>query len=147
MIFQLIDESQIVFLNESTRDNVIDEMIDIFYQLNIIEDKKFLKEAISKREQLESTGIGMGVALPHTKINSFNNFYIALGISRAGIDWPSLDDAPVKIVFMILGPENKPSDYLKLLSQITSFIKNDEVRKKILYSQTCKEIIELFKQT
>ena len=71
-----------------------------------------------KREKIVSTGIGMGVAIPHAKLPSFDRFFLAVGLQKVkdGIDWDALDGAPVRLIFMIGGPANQQTDYLKILS-------------------------------
>ena len=72
----------------------------------------------------------MGVAVPHAKMDNFTDFFIAVGIQKQkGLDWNALDKAPVRLIFMIGGPEDKQSEYLQILSLLTSAIKDVELRK------------------
>ena len=62
------------------------------------------------------TGIGIGVAIPHAKLEGYSDFFIAIGVQKKkGIDWNALDGSDVKLIFMIGGPENKQTEYLKIL--------------------------------
>ncbi len=119
--------------------------LDLLDRAGKLPDKALFRSAIFHREKLDSTGIGMGVAVPHAKLKNFPNFFIAIGIQKnTGLDWNALDKAPVRIVFMIGGPEDKQSEYLQILSQLTSAIKNIDLRKSLLKSQTPDQVLRLF---
>lgn len=144
-IFQSLDSQLVSFLDADTRDEAIDALIDLLDQAGKLPDKALFRNAIFHREKLVSTGIGMGVAVPHAKLKNFPNFFIAIGIQKnVGLDWNALDTAPVRIVFMIGGPEDKQSEYLQILSQLTSAIKNVDLRKSLLKSQTPEQVLRLF---
>jgi PTS system nitrogen regulatory IIA component len=86
----------------------------------------------------------MGVAIPHAKLPSYNQFFVALAVLQKPVEWHSLDGAPVRIVFMIGGPDDKQTEYLQILSALTRAIKEDETRKKLLSLQEPSAMIELF---
>ena len=144
-IFESLDSGLISFLDAETRDEAIDALIELLAKAGKLPDKILFRNAIFHREKLVSTGIGMGVAVPHAKLKNFPNFFIAIGIQKKkGLDWNALDTAPVRIVFMIGGPEDKQSEYLQILSQLTSAIKNIDLRKSLLKSQTPEQVLHLF---
>lgn len=135
----------ILFLNSSSRDETIASLIEpLGSHLEIAEPEAF-HQAILEREKLVSTGIGMGVALPHAKMDSLDHFFICIGILAKGVDWKAIDHAPVRLVFMIGGPDDKQTEYLQILSSLTQFVKNEEIRKKLLTVNSKEAIIELFK--
>ena len=78
------------------------------------------------------------------KLPSYDQFFIALGVLQKPVDWQALDGAPVRIVFMIGGPDDKQTEYLQILSSLTQAIKDDETRKKLLKLQQPSAMIELF---
>jgi len=87
----------------------------------------------------------MGVAIPHAKLQGYTGFFIAVGIQQgAGIEWNSLDSLPVRLIFMIGGPDDQQTEYLKILSQLTRAVKEEERRKKMLKAQSANEVIALF---
>ncbi len=144
-IFQLLDSQLISFLDVETRDEAIDALIDLLDQSGKLPDKNKFRRAIFDREQLVSTGIGMGIAVPHAKLKEFSNFSIAIGIQQhKGLEWNALDTAPVRIIFMIAGPDNKQSEYLQILSQLTSAIKDVNLRKALLKADSPQEVLSLF---
>lgn len=132
-------------LTVSTRDEALHQLVHSLHQAGKIEDEESFFRAIIEREKIVSTGIGMGVAIPHAKLHSYNHFFIAIGILQKPIEWDSLDGAPVRLVFMIGGPDDKQTEYLQLLSGLTQAIKDEDRRKKLLTLKDPISIIELFK--
>lgn len=120
-------------------------MVDILHATKKIKDKDTFFQAIIDRETIVSTGIGMGVAIPHAKLPAYDDFFISIGILSEGVDWNSLDGAPVRIVFLIGGPDDKQTEYLQILSSLTAAIKDEERRKKMLTLKSPEGIVKLFK--
>lgn len=146
-IFESLDTQLISFLDAETRDEAIDSLIEVLFHAGKLPDKNLFRNAIFHREKLVSTGIGMGVAVPHAKLKNFPNFFMAIGIQKKkGLDWNALDTVPVRIIFMIGGPEDKQSEYLQILSQLTSAIKNVDLRKSLLKAQSSEQVLRLFSE-
>ncbi|REJ88081.1 MAG: PTS sugar transporter subunit IIA, partial [Planctomycetota bacterium] len=82
--------------------------------------------AIMKREELGSTGIGRGVAVPHTKHASVDELICAVALCEAGLDFASLDGEPVYILFLLVSPPDRPGDHLRGLETITRHLKDDD---------------------
>lgn len=144
-IFQLLDSQHISFLDVESRDEAIDSMIDLLDQSGRLPDKKKFRQAIFDREKLVSTGIGMGIAIPHAKMEGFSDFFIAIGIQKTkGLEWNALDQLPVRMIFMIGGPDNRQSEYLQILSQLTSLIRDIDLRKALLKADSAQEVLALF---
>lgn len=141
-----MDEGLVFFLSQaSSRDEVIKTMIHSVAEKRSLPGSDAFYHAIVEREKLVSTGIGMGVSIPHAKLSGFDDFFIAIGILPKGVDWQSLDHHPVRIIFMIGGPDDKQTEYLQILSTLTQLIKNEETRKKLLTLNSKEAIIGLFK--
>lgn len=140
-----MDPELIAFLSTENREETLRELILLARKAHKLDDAKAFYEAIIEREKIVSTGIGMGVAIPHAKLLSYDQFFIAIGILRDPIDWHALDGAPVRLVFMIGGPDDKQTEYLQLLSSLTQAIRDEHRRKQILDSQDREAVIELFK--
>ena len=144
-ISDYLDVSMISFLKAMNRKDAISELIEIID--NEICDKKNFHKAILDREKIVSTGIGMGVAIPHAKQNDIDDFFIMIGIKKhSGLNWQALDKTSVRLVFLIGGPVNKQTKYLQILSKLTSAIKDDNLRKNLLKAQSKEEVIALFDQ-
>jgi len=143
-ISNYLDINLVSFLKSKSRDGVISQMIDSLDNFKNLPDKELFKEAILKRENIVSTGIGMGVAIPHAKLSFFSQFFIAIGIQKAkALEWDSLDGSLVRLIFMIGGPENKQNEYLQILSHLTLIIKDEKLRKKLTNSSSKEEVVKL----
>lgn len=144
-ISKYLDPQLVVFLDVNSRDEAIKAMVDKIFSTGRLEDQTSFYEAIIEREKIVSTGVGMGAAIPHAKLAAYDDFFIAIGILRKGLDWKALDETPVRVIFLIGGPDDKQTEYLQILSCLTQAIKNEQMRKKMLTLNSPQDIINLFK--
>ncbi len=139
------DPELIFFLNVETRDAALKALVDGLHKSNRLRDSDAFYQAILEREKIVSTGIGIGVAIPHAKVAEQEDFFVAVGIQRTGgIPWNALDGSLVRLIFMIGGPENKQAEYLSLLSRLTLAVKDEDRRKKLLKVRQSNEVLSLF---
>ena len=145
-IADYLDEDLILFLNAGDRNEALYSLTSALEQKGKLQDKDAFYSAILEREKVVSTGIGLNVAIPHAKIERYQDFFIAIGLQQEmpGIEWNALDGEPVRLIFMIGGPENRQTDYLKILSLLTTAIKDGTRRKNLLQAKSPTEIIRLF---
>ena len=144
-ISKYLDERLVLFLSAETRDEALNQMVDLLERCGKLKNPSVFHDAILEREKIVSTGIGLGVAIPHAKLQGYNDFFIAVGIQpKKGIEWNALDGAPVRLVFMIGGPDNRQTEYLRILSHLTVAIKNEDRRKKLLKTYDAHDVIALF---
>lgn len=143
-ISKYLNKNLVVFLDAKTRDEALKALVDVLDREEKLQDRDAFYHAILEREKIVSTGIGMGVAIPHAKLASYDNFFIVIGIQKEGIEWNALDDSPVRLIFMIGGPDDKQTQYLKILSGLTMAIKEESRRKEMLILKNAQEIIDLF---
>jgi PTS system nitrogen regulatory IIA component len=145
-ISDYLDEELVCFLDASTQREALSALIDKLDTQEKLRDQEAFFHAILEREKIISTGIGIGVAIPHAKLTGYTDFFIAIGIQKkGGIDWQSIDGLPVKLIFLIGGPDNRQTEYLNILSMITTAIKDEQRRKRLMNAQTGKEVIAIFK--
>lgn len=144
-ISNYLKKDLIYFLNTDSRDETLSTMISKMYQTGIIKNEQTFFHAIIEREKIISTGIGMGVAIPHAKLDEYDDFFVGVGILQKGVEWNSLDKGLVRLVFLVGGPDDKQTEYLQILSALTMAIKDEEKRKKMLTLNSQESIIELFK--
>lgn len=144
VISKYISPELVVFLDVESRDESLSQLVDAIVAARKLEKREPFYTAIIEREKIVSTGIGMGVAIPHAKLPGFDHFFIAIGILQKPVEWDALDGAPVRLIFMIGGPDDKQTEYLQILSTLTQFIKDEEKRKNLLNLHDRKTIIELF---
>ncbi len=122
----------------------IDELIDILVKDGKINDKETFRKAVLKRVEEFSTGIGMGIAIPHGKSDSVNEAAIVFGKSDQGIDYGSMDDKPAHLFFLIAVPQDCNDIHLRALSQISRKLMHTDVRNAIMNSSNFEEFIKVF---
>ena len=144
-ISKYLNPKLMTFIHSEERNDALKELVDLLDSQKKLEDKELFYNAILEREQLVSTGIGVGVAVPHAKLADYDTFFIAVGIAQKAIAWDAIDGVPVRLIFMIGGPDDKQTEYLQLLSRLTLAIKDGERRKKMLQLNNPKDMITLFK--
>ncbi len=141
----LLEEENVQYLEEGmTYQEVIGALA---HSCSASFDGKVLEvvEKALERERLVSTAIGSGIAIPHARVPFLEKFSLAIGIIKGGTSWEAIDGEPVRIVCLIAGPEGAPTAYLSFLSYITSLLKEEEVRRKILFSDSKKNIVNIFR--
>ncbi|NGX38276.1 MAG: PTS system fructose-specific EIIABC component [Chlamydiae bacterium] len=144
-ISDYLDEELVTFLDANSQQEALASMIDLLDQKGELRDRDAFFKAILEREKIVSTGIGISVAIPHAKLSGYDDFFIAIGIQKKeGIEWQALDDLPVRLIFMIGGPEDKQTEYLNILSMITAAIKDEERRKNLLKATNGSDVIAIF---
>ncbi len=140
----IIKKDLIWILKENTKNGVINEIADVLFAKGYIKDKDKLKEMIEERERLMSTGIGLGIGVPHIRMEGVSEPVVAVGISLSGIkDYISIDNEPVRVVFMIVVDKHAHKEYIKLLAQVAEFAKNDSVRNVLFNSRDVAEIYDV----
>lgn len=137
----LISPDRIVWLSSDTKEEVLRELVDVISRAPQIGDRDELLKAVLEREEIMSTGIGLGIAVPHAKIESVSDFVIAIGISRKGVEFDSLDNKPVHIVVMIAGPADQQDRYIRILAKVVLALKDPKVRETVLKAETPQEVL------
>lgn len=135
-------------LKGSNKKEVIEELVDHLVKAGAI-DKKIrnkLIEVLLAREALGSTAIGQGVAIPHGKCESVAKLTAALGISKSGIDFDSLDGEPAYIFFLLAAPIDSAGPHLKALQRITRLLKDKYFRDNLKSAKDEKAILALLMQ-
>ena len=130
-------------LKGQTKSEIIDEMVDILYNNGKLNDREEYKKEILKRESQSSTGMEEGIAIPHGKTNAVKIPTVAIGISKKGVDYESLDGEPSHLFFMIAAPENSNDSHIELLSKITTMLLEDDVREALLNVKSKEEVLDI----
>ncbi|PCI75263.1 PTS sugar transporter subunit IIA [Candidatus Aerophobetes bacterium] len=144
---QLVQKAPFTLLQTKDRDKALKTLVDSLLDKGSVINAKQFYTALLERESLISTGIGLGIAIPHARIESdCKDFFLAIGIhkGKSGIEWGSIDALPVRIVFLIGGPKDRQGDYLELLALITTFIKDFEIKEKVLNTSCHQDMMDLF---
>jgi len=141
-IADYLEEELVTFLDVNSRIEAVTALVDLLEQQGKLKNRDAFLQAILEREKIVSTGIGIGVAIPHAKMETYDDFFIAIGVQKTGgIEWEALDQLPVRIVFMIGGPANQQAEYLNILSMITAAIKDEKKRKALLSAPDAASVI------
>ena len=135
---EFLSSDRILFLPPSSKEKALSLLVDHLTHQNLLSDSKLFYEELLKREKLMPTTIGLGAALPHAKLASLDKFFLCIGIVKEGIDWSPDEDIPVKFIFLIGGPDNKPIEYLSLLSSLTKTIRKEKILKKLSKATTAE---------
>jgi len=119
---------------------LLDEMAENISDLVGGVDREDLLEVLLEREKLGSTGIGHGVAIPHAKLKGIERIVVAMGMSKSGVDFQSMDDKPVHIFFLIIAPEQSSAVHLKVLASISRLLKDAAFRAKLMKVESRDDI-------
>lgn len=130
----------------TTKTEIINSMIDLAGTQDRVLDKEKLREAIFEREKVMSTGVGSGFAIPHGKTEAVSDIVAAFAVTAQPIDYQSLDDQPVRIVFLLVGKDNMVGPHIKLLSRISRLMNKEDFRNRLLEAKNPTEILEIFRQ-
>lgn len=145
MIKDMFSKERVCFeLKSTSKDEVISELIEILEQDGKINDKVKFKEAVMHREHEFSTGIGMGIAIPHGKSDAVTEASIVFGKSTKGINFDSMDGEDAHFFFLIAVPVESSDVHLKALSEISRKLMHAEVRESLLKAVTFEEFINIF---
>ena len=135
---------RILFLDYPSKRDVLLALADNLAASPQVKNRHELSTEILKREELMSTAIGFGIAIPHVRLSSVTDLVVSVGISRTDIvDFHPLDDEPVRLVLMIAAAHNQHSYYLQTLSLFSNRLKNSELRDSLLQAQTAQEAYDL----
>lgn len=132
-----------ISLTGTNRDECIKELIDKLATARTLKNTDSIFDAVLEREEIMTTGVGNGIAIPHCKHTDSPEFAVCLGIQSKGIDFQSIDKKNVNIIFLLVGPENNPGLHIKLLSRISRLMSNEELRQQLLECKSDKEAFDL----
>ena len=138
-----MDPARVVDLTATTKAGALEELVQAAASSEDVGDAAALLAAVRDRENLLSTGIGLGIAIPHARIASVRSFVVAVGRHPQGLPFDSIDNKPVHIVVLIAGPQDAKKPYLELLAQISKRLKLEEVRQRILAATSGDEVVAL----
>lgn len=131
-------------LTATTKDELLKEIVDQFVKVKYLKNSDIVLEMLKQRELLGSTGIGKGVAIPHGRTTSASDIMIAFGKSKIGIDYDSIDNKPVQLIFMIIAPpQDENNMYLPILGKMVEILSKSKNRNKLLETETFEEFTDV----
>jgi fructose-specific phosphotransferase system IIA component len=132
-------------LTADDKESVIREMAQALLDAGKVSAAEYegIIKAILKREELGSTGIGRGVAVPHTKHASVDRLIGTVGVSTEGVDFDSLDGEKVNLFFLLISPPDRPGDHLRALENVSRQLRDDTFCKFLKQAKNAEEILQL----
>ncbi len=130
----------------TNKKEVLKEMIALFEKENRITSADDFYQTILAREEEGTTGLGRGIAIPHGKSDAVKELTLAVGRTKEGIDYNSLDNQPVNLIFMVADYKGYSPDYLKMVSKLVSKLRIDEYRESLINAESEAEIIKIIQQ-
>lgn len=130
-------------LEAESRDEVFEELIDCLVEKGDLESSDEALKALRDREEILSTGIGEGLAIPHAKMESLEGFLAAFARIPDGVDFKSLDGKPAHLIFLLLSPKGEAGRHVRVLARVSRILKNANFRERLLEASSPDEIIDL----
>jgi mannitol/fructose-specific phosphotransferase system IIA component (Ntr-type) len=138
---KLLPPERIVELASTDKAGALRELAEVAARAKGMPAPDVVLQAILEREELLPTGIGLGIAVPHCKDKRMKDFSVALGRTPKPIAYGSTDGMPVRVLAMIVAPDSRQDEYLRLLSRVTKFLRTE--REKMLELKNLKDIHEV----
>ena len=129
-------------MRATTKEEVLEELLDLFVKNGYVKDKNIVLEMLHKRETLGSTALGKGIAIPHGRSIATADMIIAFGRSNEGVEFGADDGKPVTLFFMIIAPPNDEGNiYLPVLGSLVTLLKETKNRKKLNKIESFEEFL------
>lgn len=133
-------------IQATDKEGILKELVGVLAQAKDLGDSKAVVKALLERENLGSTGIGQGIAIPHGKTDRVKELTAVLGISKQGVNFEALDGEPVYIFFLLVAPKDTAGPHLKALAQISRLLRDSYFCELIKRCQTADDVFELIKR-
>ncbi|MDD3001330.1 MAG: PTS sugar transporter subunit IIA [Candidatus Riflebacteria bacterium] len=130
-------------LTSTTKLDAIKELVDMLDVAGYLTDADAFLKAVLEREKVGSTGIGKGIAIPHSRTATVRDVVVAVGRSAAGIEFDALDNRPVNLVFLIAAPIESGGLYLKALARLSRLLRYQEFRNRLMEANSVEEITKI----
>ncbi len=141
---KLLSEDTIIFnLKGTTKEAIIEEMVDHLVVRGRIKDREAALKAVLEREQKMSTGMQHGIAIPHGKTDSVDKLVTAMGLKKEGVDFGSMDGKPSMIFIMTISSISRTGPHIQFLSEISQVLNDPEKRERILKAQSSSEVLDV----
>ncbi|MBU0474192.1 MAG: PTS sugar transporter subunit IIA [Bacteroidetes bacterium] len=138
-----LEEIKIDFTG-TTKDSVLNEMIDSFIGDSRVLDIEKVRTVVLEREKIMSTGVGNGFAIPHGKTNMVSEMVAGFGVLKNPIEFEALDGNPVNLIFLLIGQEDAVGQHIKMLSRISRIMNQENIRTKLANANSGEEILQIF---
>lgn len=146
-LFSLLEPETILSeLEVSSKKELISILVESLENKVGLEHIEEIKSAVWEREKIMSTGVGKGLAIPHCKTSLVHENYGAFAVLKEPLEFNSIDSNPVRLAFLLIGPNEKNSLHIKLLSRISRLMNSGTFRDKVLNCENSNQILEAFQE-
>lgn len=143
----MIEEQNIIFqLKAKTKVEAIEKLVKVAFEKDKVSNIDNVVKSVLNREEESTTGFGKGIAIPHGKSDSVKEPTLMFARTEEGLEWNSMDGAPVEIIFLILVPEESHNDHLKLLSQLARKLMHNDFVANLREIQVASELVTFLKK-
>lgn len=146
-INQLLSPERIrIGLPGTSKESVIDALVDLLEGHEAVDRLEAVRTAIFERENMMSTGVGKGLGLPHAKTDAVTETVASFATTAEPIDFGAIDDVPVQLLLLLVGPEAHKSQHIKILGRISRLVSRDGLRERLLRAETPDVVIETLRE-
>ncbi len=142
----LVKGGVVLNLSSQNKHEVLVEMANVLAAAESSLDAERLLEVLLERENLQSTGIGEGVAIPHGKLPGLGRLMASFARSRPGVDFASIDGQPTHLFFLLVVPEHSGGQHLKALARISRFFRDAAFRKRLLEAESSNDVFKAIEE-
>lgn len=147
MFTDILNEQLIkVGLESRDKEEAFEELLSLLVQAGKIQDFDEALQALLDREAQQSTGIGEGLGVPHGRLPDLDGVVGAMGISKEGVAFESIDGEPVHVVFLLLAEQGKPGETLQVLAEFARLFSNKALYQDLCEAKTPKDVMDCLKQ-
>jgi PTS system nitrogen regulatory IIA component len=145
LLGRILSLERVIFFDTAEKTAALKTLCAALGTSMMVHNEAELEDAVFRREELMSTGIGFGVGVPHVRLASVDDLVMALGIARKPLDdYSSLDEVPVQIVCMVAAGSTQHPQYIRALSAISSRLKDETVRKALIEAKDASSAFKIF---
>jgi fructose-specific phosphotransferase system IIA component len=132
-------------LESASKPAVLRELVQVLKDAGRITDAERALISVNQREQLGSTGLELGIAVPHAKTDTVETLTLAIGISPQGVDFSALDGKPSKLFFLMLAPPNQSGPHIQALAEIAKLSRSRAFCDALMSARSAEEVVRLFR--
>lgn len=142
LLSELLSPARVrVPLRGASKPALLEELVEVLRASGAVDDAAAVLQAVREREAVLSTGVGAGVAIPHGKSESVAQLAMAAGVTEAPVDFDALDGQPVRLLFLLVGPDSEAGQHVKALGRISRLVRRDGFRERLLAAATAEEFL------
>lgn len=146
-INQLLRPEQVrIRLPGTTKEEVINALVDVLEGHEDIDSLEAVRDAIFDREDMMSTGVGKGLGLPHAKTPAATDTVAAFATTEEPVDFGAIDDDPIRLLLLLVGPKDHKSKHIKILGRISRLVSRDALRERLIAAGEAETVIEILRE-